>query len=272
MAKKPVGLFKGCAIGCGVIASILVIGVIVISVRTWMPLQSSGKSLAALEERFGPPESYTPALDGALPAERVQAFLDVRRSLAAQCAEFVTVQQQLQRMARLDEKETLSAGEVAQTLKGLFDVSTGVAPMIGDYFEKRNRALLESEMGLGEYTYVFALAYREQFLEQALHAELFSEGGPLSPEFAAALRAMLTNQRDAWITEGRANERRRLIEQEIEAMERDPQRLPWQDELPRAVGDSLAPFRDRLDEAYCRSSAGIAMDRDSQRALIIALE
>jgi len=272
MAERRVGALKGCAMGCAAIVAIVILGVIGISVRTWMPLRSSGKSLARLEERFGPPESFIPAPDGAIPASRMKAFLGVRRSLEPQCARFEEVQQQLLRMARLDEQENLSAGEVVETFKGLFDVSTGVAPMLGDYFEERNRALLEEELGLGEYSYIFALAYGEHFRDEAIHEQLFSEDGPVSPEAGATLRAVLVHQRDVQAGEAGESERRSLIEREIELMAGDPQRLPWHDELPAAVIDSLAPFRDRLDAAFCLSSAGIAMDHDSDRALIIALE
>ena len=55
-------------------------------------------------------------------------------------------------------------------------------------------------------------------------------------------------------------------------MHEDPLRLPWRDGLPPAIAESLEPFQDRFDEAYCQATAGIEMDRDTRRALAIALE
>lgn len=40
------------------------------------------------------------------------------------------------------------------------------------------------------------------------------------------------------------------LEAEIQAMEDDRFRLPWQDGLPDAIETSLAPFRDRLEQSY----------------------
>jgi len=121
-------------------------------------------------------------------------------------------------------------------------------------------------MGLGEYTYIFALSYRER-LEQP-GDELFFEGG-LSPEVLAVLRAVLSAQLAA--STGTPDTQRQLLEQEIRASRDDPRRLPWAKQLPPAIEESLIPFRDRLDRAYCNSTAGIDMDPDSRRAMIIAL-
>ncbi len=43
------------------------------------------------------------------------------------------------------------------------------------------------------------------------------------------------------------------------------------DGLPPDVERSLAAHRGRLDETFCRATAGIDLDRDSRRALAIAL-
>jgi hypothetical protein len=177
----------------------------------------------------------------------------------------------MRRVEQLNEADSLTGREVAETTKGLAGASAEIAPFIGEFFEQRNRSLLEAEMGLGEYSYIFLVAYRDQLLDEAIHDELFSEGGPLAPEVQVTLRTMLTHQLERLEADGGTGDPRQRLEHEIEAMEQDPSRLPWQDGLPAAIETALAPHRGQLDAAFCSATAGIAMDRNSRRALIIAL-
>jgi hypothetical protein len=41
-----------------------------------------------------------------------------------------------------------------------------------------------------------------------------------------------------------------LLEAEIQAMEEDRFRLPWEDGLPDAIRSSLEPYRERLEQSY----------------------
>ena len=235
-----------------------------------MPLGSASRARDRLEARFGAPGDFRPAPDGAIPAERLRAFLDVGARLAGSCEESEDLQAKMRRVERLDEGELPSGREVAGSTRGLAFVTAEIAPFIGTFFDRRNQALLEAEMGLGEYAYIFALAYRDRIAGEPTRGELFFEGG-LSPDVLGALRSCLSNQLDGATGDDAPAGRHRSLEREIRLMREDPQRLPWADRLPDAVQESLAPFRDRLDDIYCASIAGIAMDPDSGRALIIAL-
>jgi hypothetical protein len=248
-----------------VLALIPILFLLVIGVRTCVPLGAAGRSRAQLDERFGPPESFAPTADGSIPAERIRAFLEVRGKLTAPCEQFEMMQSKMRRVDELDE-ELPSGEEVVGATKGLASVGAGIAPFIGEFFEQRNKGLLEVEMGLGEYTYIFALSYRGRLEDPG--DELFFEGG-LSPDVLAALRAMLSTQLAA--SAGISEAQRHRLEQEVLALEQDARRLPWAERLPTAIEESLLPFRDRLDRAYCSSTAGIDMDPDSRRAMIIAL-
>jgi hypothetical protein len=271
MAERSRGWLKGCAIGCGVLALVPILGLLIVSVRTCVPLRSASRAQARLEALFGPPESFVPPPDGVVPAARIQAFLVVRRSLAEVCQHAEAMQQQMQRVEKLDGADSPSGREVAGTTKGLGEVAAGIAPLIAELFEQRNHALLEAGMGLGEYSYIFALAYREQLLGESIREVLFCADGPVAPEVLAALRAMLSHQLEASTSEERNEGEHRSLEREIRAMEADPQRLPWQDGLPDAIEVSLAPHRALLDAAYCGSTAQMDMDRHSRRAILCAL-
>jgi hypothetical protein len=265
VGEKSRGWLKWCSIGCGVLVLIPILVLLVISVRTCVPLGIANRTRAQLDEQFGPPESFTPTDDGSIPAERIRAFLEVRGKLAAPCKQFEIMQAKMRRVDGLDEKAP-SGKEMVGATKGLASVGADIAPFIGEFFEQRNKALLEAEMGLGEYTYIFALSYRDRL--EAPGDELFFEGG-LSPDVLAVLRAALSAQLTA--STGIADAERRLLEQEIRASQDDPQRLPWAEQLPPAIEESLLSFRGRLDRAYCSATAGIDMDPDSRRAMIIAL-
>ena len=137
-------------------------------------------------------------------------------------------------------------------------------------------------MGLGEYTYIYAMAYHEQLLDAASEG-LFIEQGPVPDDVLAALRAMLSRQRDALIpqgdtqinaqgdAQGDARFAIQQIEAEIAALERDSRRLPWRDGLPSTIEDSLVAFRDRLGQVHCGPTTGIEMDVTAGRAIRLAL-
>lgn len=247
------------------LALIPVLVLLVVGLRTCVPLGNAGRARTELDERFGPPEAFTPSADGSIAAERIQAFLEVRGKLGALCEQLEDMQVKMRRVDEIPE-ESPSGGELAGATKGLASVGTAITPFLGRFFEQRNEALLEAGMGLGEYTYLFALAYRDPLLDGP-HRELFLKGG-LSPDVLAILRAALSHQLDASV--GNEDQHRRL-EREVRALQDDPQRLPWSEQLPPPIARSLLPFRDRLDRAYCSATAGIDMDPSSRRAMRIAL-
>jgi hypothetical protein len=49
-------------------------------------------------------------------------------------------------------------------------------------------------------------------------------------------------------------------------------RLPWADGLPQPIADSVAPFRDRLDELYCHAAAPMELLTNTRRGLAIESE
>jgi len=55
------------------------------------------------------------------------------------------------------------------------------------------------------------------------------------------------------------------LETEISAMQADQGRIPWQDELPRAITEALAPYRAELDELYCPAMAPLELMINEKR-------
>ena len=67
------------------------------------------------------------------------------------------------------------------------------------------------------------------------------------------LLPMLQNQMEELMASGLSEtmpEWKNILEAEIQAMEEDRFRLPWEDGLPDGIESSLTPFRDRLERSY----------------------
>jgi hypothetical protein len=225
-----------------------------------------------LETRFGPPEAFEPWADGVIPPDRVLAFLEARASINELCAEVETMEQRMSRLARIDDQEDASVGEILDATGRFGGVAVNLTPWVGRFFAKRNRALLDAGIGLGEYAYVYTTVYRERYLDGSLDRELFSEDAPLSDPVRVALGEMLSHQLAAARRAGRSGAELDQLENEVAACERDPGWLPWRNGVPEATGRSLAGHRTRLEALFCAATAGIELDPDSRRALYLALE
>ena len=89
MAKKKIpSWLVGCGIGCAV-PVVLCLGLfgggIYYINRLAGGVDQAIETRGVLNERFGEPVDYVPAADGAVPAERMETFLAVRRSLQPLC-------------------------------------------------------------------------------------------------------------------------------------------------------------------------------------------
>lgn len=255
----------GLVVGAVFLVPVLGIGVIV--VNTWRPLHEAGEANARLEERFGPPGSYTPSPNAELEPEQIEAFLEVRRAIQSGCSRYEPIREVFQFIDGLDESEEPVPKDIWRTAELMLDATRKLTPFVGRFFEDRNRALVAAELSLEEYCYIYACAYREQLSDSSIREELFFEGAPPSPAVSASFRSMIARQHEA--SEGEMKQR---LGAELDALADDPTRFPWQDGLPPVTERCLAPYRAELDALFCAGTAGIEMDRDSRRALRIALE
>jgi hypothetical protein len=252
-----------------VIVPLLVIGVV--GVRTWMPLQQASRSLEELQLALGPRASYTPTLSGEIPAERMELFLELRATLVTACENYGTVQGAFEAVASMDSSQA-EAGEVGETALLLGSAALSITPFLARYFELRNNALLAATMGLEEYAYIYAVAYREQLLSERTRAQIFSGGEALSPEASTMLRGCLARQVEAMGPGDGETSEREAVKAELQRMQADPTRLIWQDGLPPAAKASVTPYRESLDRLFCGATAGLELEQGARRALRLALE
>lgn len=265
MAKSKSSWLKGCAIGCGVAILLFImlsVGGSLVMMKSYRDAIEIRETLA---ERHGDMNDFTPRPDGVIPADRLEAFLRVRRAVQEHCAEIGATEAGIEAMDRLDGQEQPAGIEIldafGETAKSVF----GMVPAMGRFFRARNAALLEVDMSLGEYTYVYVLAYGPTILGAEAGGEDATEEAYLSARVRETLRRQLRNRLAAMDERGEewgGTEERRLLVEEITVLEDHTGRLPWCHARPPALQASLAPYETQLAELFCRDAVHLELTRN----------
>ncbi len=263
----------GLGIGCGgavVIVIVLVIGGYLLVRSTTQGFRDSDALMKSLAAKYGRVEDYCPDPGGAIPAGRVQAFLSVRQATAPARAK---LEESLEILVKDRDSRSPQGGgprNVFQTVK----TGLGMVPQISDFLKSRAQALLDQEMGAGEYYYLYVVVYHSWLKKPPTDgAGLRFDGprrDPANPDDqdALAMSKDMTLMRIhrlvlpmlhcqlAKLQEGRAggahDKWREALAAEVKAMEADRTRLPWQDGVPEMIDASFRPFRERLEAGYGR--------------------
>lgn len=266
----------GCGIGCGVIILIL----IVLGISGYMffknligEFSAQEELMSTLTERYGEIRDFCPEPDGSIGPSRIEAFLSVREASSPFREKLEISMQELQDRAGQGEIEVKKPRNIFEMVK----LGFGLIPQIAEFLKSRNQALLDAEMGMGEYFYLYTIAYYSWLEKRPEDGPDFEVMGPEDSEtrfgerdreqileerrdsmlrrLHRLLLPMLQNQREKLsargITEARS-EWEGLLDAEIRALEEDRFRLPWEDGLPDAIKTSLEPYRNRLEQSYNR--------------------
>jgi hypothetical protein len=149
----------GCGGGCAAIIVISILALIGAGVMFKRPFDKAIDAREILDTTYGTGEDFVPPVDGLSP-DRIKRFLAVRKGLEELCGDFEAIGEDFEHMEKLDSAgDEPSTGEV---LKGVGNILGSVMQMpglIGKLAVRRNELLLENEMGLGEYTWIYVLAY-----------------------------------------------------------------------------------------------------------------
>ena len=264
MASKVPRWLLGCGVGCGVVVVLVLAAVTVGAVsfnRMMGDVDRATEMRAELEERFDAPENFTPAADGSVAPDRLERFLQVRQALEPLCSRFDQV---LGRIEEIDEREKAPG---IGDMFGLLGGALSFPKLMTDYVAGRNQALLDAEMGLGEYTYIYVMAYSTGPAEDRQEEERLER--PLSRRIRRNAAGMLERQRALLAADGEGTGELALLDDEIEALRADGSRRPWQDGLPSAVADSLDPGQEELQRLACPLAADFALGRTERRGLTI---
>jgi hypothetical protein len=258
LEEKTWGCLKQTAVGCGVLMVIAIALPFVLGVMMMGPFKRAVDARHAIEEQFGPQEAYVPPASGAPSADRIEVFLGIRHAFAEPCADLTQAEKQMQKMETFDDQDEVDRMEVMKEAFSLTKSMMGVGPVLGHFYEIRNQSLLDAGMGLGEFTYIFAVAYNDRLLDEPQGEQLF---GPTVTNLRVrkALLSMLENQLTVLQTEGGEETEIEALETEIAAMEDDDRRVPWQDGILPAITEALAPYRAELDDLYCPAMAALEL-------------
>ena len=149
--------------GCGLVVGLGVVMALALAtgwVVTLRPLHEAVEAREALAELYGTQDEFTPPAHGAVPAERMEAFLAVREQLAGSCARLT------ESRSTIDSVEDFEWVDQPKKREELFEspwsrglAAIGLELRRGEFWRARNEALLDAGMGLGEYSYLFVLAY-----------------------------------------------------------------------------------------------------------------
>ena len=159
MAGNAKKWLVGCGLGC---AGAIVLSVVVplgFGLFLSRPLDDAVKSQKALAAACGDREAWVPPAAPPAPG-RLDDFLAVRAAVMPLCPRFQAVAADVQRMEALDRREGKPpAGEVLKDVARVGNSLMGMVVDIGRLNDARNEALLARRMGLGEYTWLYVLAY-----------------------------------------------------------------------------------------------------------------
>ncbi len=263
----------GCGIGCGVV--ILIVVILIASGYFFIKnivdeFKDTEAMTEVLTERFGRISDFCPDAEGTIRPERIEAFLSARDA-------FAPVRERIaESLETLSQKKDIGDVEVGKpkNILTLLRLGFGIIPQTAEFIKIRNEALLEAEMGLGEYYYIYVVAYYSWLGKNPEDGPGFQIIGPdegrdfdywdqeeakenhrdrLLRRLNRMLLPMLHNQLEKLNAEKGAETSgtwRQKLEREIEALEQDRERLLWQDGLPDIIEASLRPYRDRLEGSY----------------------
>ena len=279
MAGKSRKWPEGCAIGCG---ALVVLG-LVFGAITWLGMmQLSHKAIesrAALDQAYPSQETFTPALDGSIAPDRIERFVAVREALMAACPPFTEHRAVFQRMQKYDEaEEEPPAGEFLNVTGSMPKTLWRIGRDVHNYAIARNGALLEHELGLGEYTWIFVVAYYgwlghepvDFLLEDDEKPKVYS--GRVRGEVIDMIGRHLTELEEALAAgtgsaPAGADRSLPLWRAELVALQNDPVRRPFQDGLPPELERSLAPFRADLEPLFCPATCELDLTQTIKTGL-----
>ena len=265
--KKTSKLLVGCGIGCG----LLILGVVALGVggailghNVASGFNEAVTAATLLDEQFATVDAYVPPAEG-LTEEQLERFLRVRDDSSGARIKIENAFGALPMSeARRDELDAQKGTRKLRSVFGIVRAAFGLGARMGEFFEARNQALLDQGMGMGEYVWVYTVAYYAGLGHELEDGP--GEEGELSTSptrLRRELRGMLERQLQALPADADPGWRDTLV-REVEQV-RDAGRVPWQDGLPEQMTAVLAPFRDRLEAAYSPATNPFELTRPKKQ-------
>ncbi len=204
-----------------------------------------------LEFQYGEPGRYVPPPDGAVSADRMEVFLQIREATQATRLEIARTFESFPMTEEEGEELEQQPGlEIARRVFGMIGSGLGLGAQIGRFMESRNRALLENGMGMGEYTYIYVVAYHSWLghsIGEGPHSrsKVKLDLPTVRGELRRRIVQIFQNQLDAAGPEANP-----VLARQLELLRDSRNPVPYADGLPPALEASLKPYRDRLEATY----------------------
>ena len=261
-------VLTGCGIGC-LLLIVLAVGVSFMGYRwvrdTTEAVEEAGRIRSELEDRYGQVRDFAPPAGPGVPADRMEAFLTVRDTLAGPRDALASA---VAGLAGVDGDEGF-ADELRVARAGI-----SLAPRVLEFVGARNRALLEAGMGKGEYTWIYWLTYHawlghpaddselREFMDERnsehgsvqIHMDGAMEPDRVTWRLRRDIKAMLKHLEQELSADSDNPDLLEAVTAELAELDADPARVPWQTGLPEAFAFGLEPYRDRLESSYSKAA------------------
>lgn len=266
MIRKP-KTGSGCGTGC---LSLLIIMVLAVAGSYFLirdrlaSLEEIEESSNQLELIYGSIYEFTPGLDTKYNLERTARFLQARSIIKDEIDELENGLSDIQ-LEIDDIKDDTSLWDVFTLIKSGF----GLIPEIVRYYKARNNALMEVQMGLGEYLYIYTNAYFVLLKKSPSDGPKFrieGEGDNQSDKYGDEVfelrydkiskkinrlaREHLTNLKFQLDKTDPSNKYLRIIEEEIIKLNSNRNLIPWMDSIPEFVNQQFNNYSVELDSSY----------------------
>lgn len=267
----------GCGGGCLLLVVVVGVASFVLVRDTTTGFESANEARAEIDERFGDVRAFTPAPGPAPAAEAVERFVAVREATQPARARLGTIFDRLPTSdAQAQELESKEGLAMFREVAGIAGAGFSLGGRMGDFFSARNDAMLEHEIGMGEYAWLYCLSYIAWLQHPLAPAGMSDEDAPVEIDLGdelgseawdlvrVELRAMIERQFETLPPDVPADWRETLAA-EVELLRADEKRMPWQDGLPEAALTTLLPFRERLEATYHPQTHGLELARSRKR-------
>lgn len=258
--KGMPGWIKGCLTGCGVLLLLVVILLTFVCKQVkemFGGLAEAEHSFEQLTREHGDFETYIPDAGVSVTAEQLERFLRIRESTA----------EDRTRLEDVFDSFDLTVDEELSGPRKVWTVLTSIGGLMnpaGEYLAVRNEKLLQENMSMGEYSWIYGLAYYS-WLGHDVDAgpklsidgearDIFEDSdSPFSPRqqyrrYRRVIGALFENQIHA--VPASDTERSDLLRRELGRFENDFRSVLWKDGLPEAAVTVLEPYRDRLEATW----------------------
>jgi hypothetical protein len=218
-----------------------------------------------LNQTFPSQATFTPPSDGTIPQDRMRRFIAVRKVLIPRCGSVTEIQQALARVVQRHDKGPKAAeGLLVDVTRALWTMPR-VGRDFGDYVAERNRALVANGIGLGEYTWIYVIAYvswlgerPERVIESPDKPRLFEDRvyrqvADMIRRHVADVTAMAGKAGDG--LSGASSASLDPWRAAIRVVPEGGPPVPFNGHLPPELEESLAPFHAELIRVSCVAAA-----------------